>query len=54
MKCSKCGKKMVVKRRDTSSDSRNGKKYDRTAYWCKKDDVWAQTEVPKAKRVSKT
>lgn len=47
MKCPKCSEEMVAKVEDTSSNSRNGKQYDRTVFWCEKDDVWGSLEIPK-------
>jgi hypothetical protein len=47
MKCLKCGIEMAVKNHDSSHDSRNGKQYERTLFWCEKDDIWMSLEVPK-------
>ncbi|TSC85729.1 MAG: hypothetical protein G01um101416_800 [Microgenomates group bacterium Gr01-1014_16] len=47
MKCPICGQEMKVERKDVSSDSRNGKKYDRTVFHCEKCDTWGNIEVPK-------
>jgi len=37
---------MMAKGEDISSDFRNGKKYDRTMYWCEKEDIWISLEIP--------
>ena len=47
MNCPKCNEEMVTKGEDVSSDFKNGKKYYRTKYWCKKDDVWVSVEIPR-------
>lgn len=51
MNCPKCKKEMTVKVKDTSSDFRNGKKYDRVVYWCERDDTWIRIETPKRGKV---
>ena len=38
---------MIVKNNDISHNSKNGKKYDRTLYWCDTDDIWISVEIPK-------
>jgi hypothetical protein len=38
---------MVVKKQNTSHNSKNGKKYDQVVYWCAADDVWFTIEAPK-------
>ena len=38
---------MRVTYSDISSNTRNGKKYDRTYYTCDTDDVWLSVEVPR-------
>lgn len=43
--CSVCKEKMVLNGIDTSFD-KNGKKYWRRVYWCEKDDVWMNIEIP--------
>lgn len=37
---------MSVKNIDTSNNSTDGKKYDRTLYVCMADDVWVSVEIP--------
>ena len=49
MKCPKCGKEMIVKKEDTSHDTKRGKQYDRTVNVCKDDDLWITVEIPKEK-----
>ena len=46
MKCPMCGSEMETKRSDSSHNSKDGKKYTRTVYVCKKDDAWVTTEIP--------
>lgn len=46
MNCPKCNEEMMAKGEDISSDFRNGKKYDRTMYWCEKEDIWISLEIP--------
>lgn len=46
MLCPKCNKDMSVKNIDTSNNSTDGKKYDRTLYVCMADDVWVSVEIP--------
>lgn len=48
MNCPTCHKPMTKKSVDESSNPRDGKRYERTHYVCKKDDVWITTELPKA------
>ncbi len=47
MKCIKCKKLMVLRKENFSYDSRvkPKKKYSRSIYWCKKDDVWISVEI---------
>lgn len=53
-KCPVCKNKMMIERKETSYDlRRNNKEYKRVVYWCKKDDVWLSTEVPKEKENGK-
>jgi len=47
MKCPKCDQDMRVTYSDISSNTRNGKKYDRTYYTCDTDDVWLSVEIPR-------
>jgi len=37
---------MVITSKDTSHDNKKKKKYSRTIYHCKKDDVWGNIEIP--------
>jgi hypothetical protein len=46
MNCPKCKKEMIVKNKD-ESQSKDGKKYGRTLYWCDIDDIWVNVEIPK-------
>ena len=48
MKCPKCGKKMLLKSKGLSYNTKvkPKKKYDRSLYWCKTDDVWINLEIP--------
>lgn len=46
MKCPICKKEMIVKKKDVSHDFDKKKKYDRTMFWCEKDDVWISQEIP--------
>ena len=48
MKCPKCGEEMMLKKNDNSFniDVKPKEKYDRSVYWCKKDDIWVNIEVP--------
>ncbi|HLE49217.1 MAG TPA: hypothetical protein VI819_04290 [Patescibacteria group bacterium] len=48
MTCPKCGKKMFLKGKDFSYDYKvkPKKKYKRSIYWCKTDDVWVNLETP--------
>ena len=47
MNCPKCKNIMVKKGEDVTSNIRDGKQYDKTAYWCEVDDIWISIEVPK-------
>lgn len=47
MKCPKCGEEMEVVKKDESVNPDNDKKYDRSVYVCKKDDVWVRVESPR-------
>lgn len=49
MKCPVCQQEMVEKKADKSFDQSNGKEYNRTIYWCEKDDVWVEVEIPAKK-----
>jgi len=48
MKCPKCSKEMIPKKQDFSYNfaSKPKKKYIRKFYWCKKDDIWLNLEMP--------
>jgi hypothetical protein len=46
MMCPKCGKKMALKRSDTSL-GKKGARYSRKLYRCTKDDAWVTVEVRK-------
>lgn len=48
MKCPKCGKEMTLKSKDASFNfqTKPKKKYERSLYWCEKDDVWIGLEIP--------
>jgi len=48
MKCPECNTEMVLKKKDNSSnfETKPKKKYNRSVYWCKKDDIWLCLEVP--------
>ncbi len=37
---------MAKKAADASYNSKTGKRYKRTLYLCKKDDVWIRMEIP--------
>ena len=41
----KCKKEMRVVRKDVSF-GKNKKKYKWTIWWCEKDDVWINAEIP--------
>ena len=56
MICPKCKRKMTLKSKGISHNPKDGKKYDKTLYWCKSEDVWVNVEIPKeisAKKVLK-
>lgn len=38
---------MMVKNKDVSHNDKDGKKYDRTLYWCDINDIWISVEIPK-------
>ncbi len=40
---------MARKATDTSYSLKSGRKYKRTVYVCKKDDIWIRLEVPNGK-----
>lgn len=44
--CPICGTRMSVKKNEVT-DNNLGKKYDRSIFWCKEDDVWVSQEIPK-------
>lgn len=48
MKCPKCGSEMILKGKDNSYNfqEKAKKRYNRSVYWCKKDDVWVNVETP--------
>ena len=48
MKCPKCKKKMLLRKRDFSYNFKvkPKKKYERSIYWCKDDNIWISLEVP--------
>ncbi len=46
MKCPKCKKEMLLKKKDVSHNFKTGKEYSRSIYWCKSDDIWANLEIP--------
>ena len=46
MKCPICKKEMMIKSKDNSYNTRNGKRYFRNIYWCRSDDVWMNLEIP--------
>lgn len=48
MKCPKCDKEMNVIKKSESKDARfiPNKKYKRTLFHCKEDDIWINLEVP--------
>ena len=48
MKCPKCKNEMIIKSNDVSHNAKNGKKYERTLYWCDVDDIWINIEIPKS------
>lgn len=52
MICPVCEKEMVLKSADSSFnfDKKPKKKYDRKVYWCVKDDVWINLEIPSSKK----
>jgi hypothetical protein len=45
MECPICGYDMSVKNRKITRSS-IGRVYDWTQYHCKRDDVWAEVEIP--------
>lgn len=47
MRCPKCLKKMVIVREDTSYNDHPKKRYSRTIFHCKTDDIWVRLEVPR-------
>jgi len=47
MKCPKCQEEMAIIKKDISHSDKNKKKYLRTIFHCKKDDVWSNLEIPK-------
>jgi hypothetical protein len=49
MNCPVCHKAMTKNYVDESNNPKNGQRYERTYYVCKKDDVWINTELPKDK-----
>lgn len=49
MKCPVCSLEMKFVRKFETIDDRNNKKYERTDYWCDKDDVWVTLEIPQTK-----
>lgn len=51
MKCTVCSESMDVKKEDYSTGE-GKKKYKRTIYWCKHDDVWITTETPEQKNIA--
>jgi len=48
MRCPKCDTEMVLKKKDNSFnfDVKPKKKYERSMYWCEKDDIWISIETP--------
>ncbi len=48
MKCPKCKKETKLDKKDLSYNVnvKPKKKYIREIYWCKKDDVWINSEIP--------
>jgi hypothetical protein len=49
MKCPKCNQEMKVQQEDISHNSKDGKEYDRTVFWCEADDIWGRFEIPRVK-----
>lgn len=48
MKCPKCKKEMKLTNKDFSYNTKEKSKvkYSRSIYWCEKDDVWINLEIP--------
>lgn len=49
MKCPKCQKVMIGKGEDITNNGKSSmdfKEYSKNIYWCKKDDIWINIEVP--------
>ena len=44
---------MIFKNKDISHNPKDGKKYDKTLYWYKSEDVWINVEIPKESSIKK-